>query len=99
MNVLNNMRSKLPSASLMLHYTLIALLLCAMGGSVVWYSHVERVMTTVDRNAEQVIDLADGLLVEPHDSPKYTAKLYRIQLEAIGIKSAAKTGTSTSTSR
>lgn len=90
MKSLNNIRGHLPSSSLMLHYVMIALLLSAMGAGVVWYGHVEKVLTAVEWNAKQVTGLADGLRDELPDRPEADAKLYRIQLEALHIQSSVK---------
>lgn len=90
MRHLNNIRGALPSASLMLHYVMIALLLCAMGGGVVYYSHVEKVMAKVDWNAKQVTGLADRLRGELPDSPEVDAKITRIQLESNQIQSTVQ---------
>ena len=90
MRHLNNIRGALPSASLMLHYVMIALLLCTMGAGVVWYSHVEKIMASVDMNAKQVTGLADRLRSEVPDSPEVDAKITCIQLESNQIQSTAR---------
>ena len=90
MRHLNNIRGSLPSPSLMLHYLLIALFLASMGAGVVWYSHVEKVMATVDTNAKQVNGLADSLRGELPDHPELDAKLTRIQVKLDKIQSTVQ---------
>lgn len=90
MKSLTNIRGALPSPSLMLHYCLIALFLASMGAGVVWYSHVEKVMTVVDSNAKQINGLADRLRGELPDRPETDAKLTRIQLKSDQMQSTVK---------
>lgn len=90
MRHLNKIRGSLPSPSLMLHYCLIALFLASMGAGVVWYSHVEKVMASVDMNAKQVTGLADRLQGELPDRPEVDAELTRIQVKSDQIQSTAQ---------
>lgn len=90
MKSLTNICGSLPSPSLMLHYLLIALFLASMGAGVVWYSHVEKVMATVDTNAKQVTGLADSLRGELPDHPELDAKLTRIQVKSGQIQSTVQ---------
>ena len=90
MRHLNKIRGSLPSPSLMLHYCLIALFLASMGAGVVWYSHVEKVMVTVDMNAKQVTGLADRLRGEFPNCPELDAKLTRLQVKSDQIQSTVQ---------
>ena len=90
MKSLTNIRGSLPSPSLMLHYCLIALFLASMGAGVVWYSHVKKVMATVDTDAKQVTGLADSLRGELPDHPELDAKLTCIQVESDQIQSTVQ---------
>ena len=97
MRHLNNIRGALPSASLLMHYVMIALFLCAMGGGVVYYAHVEKAMATVDWNAKQVTGLADRLRGELPDTPEVDAKITRIQLKSDQIQSTVQSVTPNAT--
>lgn len=90
MRHLSNIRGALPSGSLIFHYVMIALLLIALGGGVVYCSHVKKAMETVDWNARQVEGLVNKLKVDLPDTPEVNAKLTRIQLQSGQIQSTVQ---------